>query len=460
MTLPATLSGHRDAAQRPHSSTLVMGRVDPVETILVCFTLVIYMGTLRSILFGAGEGDREGGSFLSQVTLLSIYGSTIGLLLMRGMPSWFGKLIVKTAPLLLLTFYAVISASWSDAPAVTIRRGIALLLTMMFAYYVVTRFSAREFLNILALAFAVFMVIGVMAIAVPGEGITPGGPYAGAWQGFTGNKNEFGRTLGLMGALMLVCRGVGVELIRKHGLAMVAFAFLLLILAKSKTPLVAATAAVCGCIALRLVLHGRMGDVYVSAFVRAFLVVFGLIFGALMLVYGLPIILELLGRDPTLSGRTKLWEYAIGIGSEHPWRGAGYRSFWIDSNTLYFFEYFSWRKNSDGTKSDNFAGPSHGHSGYLDLWLELGFIGWGLFLLIVATALRRLTLCYRTGGRMEATFHATVLSFILIYSVTAKGILQQAEDMWFLFMVSYFYITIHVMSVTRPAPRYIPPGLR
>jgi hypothetical protein len=60
----------------------------------------------------------------------------------------------------------------------------------------------------------------------------------------------------------------------------------------------------------------------------------------------------------------------------HPMLGAGYRSFWTPEGASYVYARI-------------WAVIGNGHNGYLDVWLELGFIGLGLFLVMFFTAVRR-----------------------------------------------------------------------
>ena len=83
--------------------------------------------------------------------------------------------------------------------------------------------------------------------------------------------------------------------------------------------------------------------------------------------------LEAVGRDLTFTGRTTIWTHAIDAGMQHSMLGAGYRAFWTPEGASYVYARI-------------WAVIGNGHNGYLDVWLELGFIGLGLFLLMFFTA--------------------------------------------------------------------------
>src|SRR5207302_5013109 len=75
-----------------------------------------------------------------------------------------------------------------------------------------------------------------------------------------------------------------------------------------------------------------------------------------------------LGRDVTLTGRTGLWPLAVDAIAERWWFGHGYGAFWLgwDGESASIWRGLSWR-------------PAHAHNGILDLGLELGVAGIGLF---------------------------------------------------------------------------------
>jgi O-antigen ligase len=160
---------------------------------------------------------------------------------------------------------------------------------------------------------------------------------------------------------------------------------------------------------------------------------------AIVVTYGWFAILEALGRDPTLTGRTKLWDWAMGINDNagREWLGSGFRAFWIGANTKYFFEVFYWNQNPDGTRSDSFAGPEHAHSGYVDTYIELGLLGVTALAVMVLSAIVVLWRAFRQGDPRVGFIFAVILSFLLVYATTERSILQHSEDLWFLVMLFY-----------------------
>ena len=76
------------------------------------------------------------------------------------------------------------------------------------------------------------------------------------------------------------------------------------------------------------------------------------------------------GRDATLTGRTVVWQALLPIAMRHPVLGDGYGGFWTpEKNHLFQI--------------------SEAHSGYLEILLDLGFLGLLIyFLFLVSSALK------------------------------------------------------------------------
>jgi exopolysaccharide production protein ExoQ len=85
----------------------------------------------------------------------------------------------------------------------------------------------------------------------------------------------------------------------------------------------------------------------------------------LILAFGFNINGELagaVGRDPTLTDRTKIWAFLFGMHT-NPFVGTGYQTFWIGPRLEWF-----WQKSGLGFLNE-------AHNGYLEVYLELGLIG-------------------------------------------------------------------------------------
>jgi exopolysaccharide production protein ExoQ len=84
------------------------------------------------------------------------------------------------------------------------------------------------------------------------------------------------------------------------------------------------------------------------------------------------------GRDPTLTGRTHIWDVLLAM-QTNPVVGTGYESFWLGPRLRWVWE--------------QAGGINEAHNGYLQIYLNLGFVG--LFLLCAFLLASYWTACKR-----------------------------------------------------------------
>jgi O-antigen ligase len=131
-------------------------------------------------------------------------------------------------------------------------------------------------------------------------------------------------------------------------------------------------------------------------------------------------LLQGIGRNSTLTGRTLIWK-AVLAQKIHPLIGAGFESFWMGN-----------RMESVWTMSQN--GIQQAHNGYLELYLNLGWIGLALLAaMIVAGYWNGLALYRRDpqAGRLRIAF----LTAAVVFAFTEAGFRMLSPD-WFGFLVA------------------------
>ena len=127
-----------------------------------------------------------------------------------------------------------------------------------------------------------------------------------------------------------------------------------------------------------------------------------------------------LGKDPTLTGRTQIWETVVKF-TPSPLLGAGFESFWLGQRLKDLWTIFVWR-------------PNQAHNGYVEVYLNLGWIGLTLLFLIMMTGYGRVVRGFRqdksTGSLRLAYFTITV-----IYNLTEAGF-RLFNPVWIIFLLS------------------------
>nr|WP_238392964.1 O-antigen ligase family protein [Myxacorys almedinensis] len=122
-----------------------------------------------------------------------------------------------------------------------------------------------------------------------------------------------------------------------------------------------------------------------------------------------------LGRDPTLSGRTYIWQVVNIHFWERPWFGFGRSAFWsaesrFPRTAALFF-------------GDRYV-PPHAHNGFMDTALDIGLIGLGLFLIsFIAAYVCALRRAY-AAEHSEELFPLAFLTFLALNNMTESYLLR------------------------------------
>lgn len=132
-----------------------------------------------------------------------------------------------------------------------------------------------------------------------------------------------------------------------------------------------------------------------------------------------------LGRGEGLSGRTEIWAAVIGAAG-NPLIGTGFESFWISPNVQKV-----WRSLSGWWDP---KGLNEAHNGYLEVYLNLGWIGVCLIALILFSGYRRAGEAF---GR-DPEFGGLMLAYVAtatFYSITEAGF-RSLSPSWFFFLLA------------------------
>jgi len=418
-----------------------------LERVFCILALMTLAGALAPYLTGFRSGGEisnrdfaaevDSGNIKFQAVTLAIY--SIGLLYLLAERIRMPKLLIGNWALLALTGFALFSALWSYYPEATFRRAFALLLTTTFAYYLVLRYTPRELLQLVAWAIFLGAVLSlILVILYPGSMTYRSGPLAGSWMGSFGHKNRFGRMMGLgvvVFALLMIEKGGKTNWFTWAGLCLCGF---MLAMSLSRTAWITTIVLLMFIPTLRFLRGARLPlSLRVGSLITLGFVV--IMAGIHFLIVGL----EALDRDLTFSGRTTIWTYAVIAGMEHSMLGAGYRAFWTPEGANYVYARI-------------WGVIGNGHNGYLDLWLELGFIGLSLFLLMFFTALKRAYSRLIRSNDIVGLFYPLILIYALIYSFTEKFLMEQSDMIWVLIMVTLIYLTPRRLPVVdrSPAPAH------
>ncbi len=321
-----------------------------------------------------------------------------------------------------------ISIAWSDFPAVSFKRWIRSTGDLVMALLVLTENKPGEAIKTLIMRIGLLLlplsVILIKYFPDIGVAYTIDGLMK-MWTGVTTHKNE-------LGVLSLIC---GVFLVwhmmtfwRTSKIQYLQVLLLLMVFwllrgstsSDSKTSILAFVLSCCLLVFLKLLAaRPRLVGPMILAMALIFFFFNGLSQGlANSSLYDL--ILKAAGRDTTLTGRTDLWKELLGIAAENPFFGRGYGSFWI-GNTHNLWYKFIWL-------------PTQGHNGYIDVFLELGLVGF-LFLIAAIMHAAKNILKELNTDYAHASLRLVFFLMILIHNYTESSFLRGSSFLWFIFLL-------------------------
>jgi O-antigen ligase len=317
----------------------------------------------------------------------------------------------------ILMGFAFLSALWSQSPEVTLRRSAALCVTEVVALFISARFDLHQQLGLFRLGFELLLVGSVLAVLfLPGIATSPEASEAG-WRGILPHKNALGATAAI-GVLLEWSSEGGNWLahLRKYGGLVLA----LVLLWFSQSVTAQLSLIVVG-VALQFVkpLRWKLTSsipLLITEFLAAVVIV-GLI------LYNFETVTGFFGRNSNLSGRRPLWEFLGAMILRHPWIGYGFGAFWAGGN-------------SDSETVGAVVGwtPWHSHNGYLEVLLNLGIIGLGLFFISCLGTMRNLVAFYRSRSSVAHIWPVGAIVFILFSNMAECSIVRQNNILWVLFL--------------------------
>jgi exopolysaccharide production protein ExoQ len=203
--------------------------------------------------------------------------------------------------------------------------------------------------------------------------------------GLFGSKNYFGYSVGL---LLLTATIVAFDRSRPGIVRLIAFAAaavspVLLVLSRSTGALVFSMAAIAVTCPLAFVARFVPAFRFAALLLMAFLVVLFLI--VWLYVGDFTTLLNSLGKDVTLTGRTWMWKWADMAIEQHSMLGVGYQAYWQPGN---------WGAEeiwSHDLKVDKTG--YHFHNTFLQVTVDLGYVGLLVLLATLATISARIGSC-------------------------------------------------------------------
>jgi exopolysaccharide production protein ExoQ len=371
------------------------------------------------------QANPEEGSPLDAAIFLGLIFSGFAVMLRRNI-QW-GNFVKHNVWLTLFIGYAGLSVFWSDFPFVAFKRWIKEFGNLIMVLIILSEHDHPSIIKQLFSRFAYLLVpLSIVLIKYfPDYGRTFS-PWGGAeYTGVGLNKNY-------LGFLCLTCsffffwrilgwwkdrRNVS-KIWKKEGLLYLVFmAMLFWLFGMSNS----ATSVMCFVIG-SCILVGVDLSVIKQHKERIGIIFCGICLSLIYLEtsFGLSdLVFDLMGREKSFTDRVPLWNEVLALGT-NPIFGEGYNSFWITDGARRFSESLWWHPNST-------------HNGYLDTYMNLGWIGICFLVLVIYSAFRKATRTLYSDfdyGR----FRLGWLIIVLFYNVTETAF-AGLHLIWFVFLL-------------------------
>ncbi|KQW79658.1 O-antigen ligase family protein [Brevundimonas sp. Root1279] len=392
--------------------------IEPAPNVWERGLCIVLIAMLTGALIGPVFAPLQEETPVLRLVWLPAYAAIGGLILFRMNRMW--RAWPGAVAIVLLIGLTFASKYWSIDPATTSRRVIALTISGAFALYLGAVFRGPHLPRLLMHA-ALLMAVGslIMVFAFPAIGVHHQ-ENAGLWRGLWYEKNQMGAVM-VIGATAAAACLASPDPRRLLPAIALALSSGLVLATQSKTSLL--------CLMIGLGMVGgfwalrRGGPAF--AVVAIWAAVVAAAAGIWIWESHSVAVLEALGKDPSLTGRTDIWDALMRKVADRPWTGYGYGAFWGREGESVPAD---WVRKETG-----WAVPS-AHNGWIDLLVQLGWPGaWLVGGLIGLSGL--VTVLRATGaGMREGWWSLGFLAAFFVLSLSESILLTHQSLPWVLFL--------------------------
>lgn len=360
-------------------------------------------------------------------------------------------------PLSAILGLMLIGSIWSNYQLVSLGAALVQLATTSFALFLATSFNWREILRLFAgtlrgilFTSVLFELFAAAVVRGPIEPFFPNysgdHPPAVAFYWTQGNLFSNDRIQGIVGnsnmlayMAMVAIVVFAIEIAANTTTRLVsALSFLaaipMLVLSRSAS-IGFALAAVVAAAVVSIAAEGKDRDTRH----RYYRVAWGVIGTAALLVLTFRAeIFSLIGKSPDMTGRTKIWKIVLNLIDQRPLHGWGWSSYWVP-----------WVEPYKGLVVINNVPYYQAHNAFLDVWMQLGIVGLGLFILLIGLTFVRL---WRLAVRHTSPLYLwPILVFVGIVT-------QNLTESRILVEIGWVILVLFAVKVQEPADMLEPLG--
>ncbi|MEH2394634.1 MAG: O-antigen ligase family protein [Nostoc sp.] len=386
------------------------------EQILTVTCLMIYSGTPLIPLLTDGFTVKDADRGIFRLFFTFTYIVSLSLIALR----WKKVTYVFSRDKFIWALIGVcaLSSFWSLDPDTTVRRVFALAATTTFGLYLASRYTLKEQLKLCAymLGFSAVMCF-LFVIFLPQYGL--GNDVDGAgWRGIYPSKNSLGETF-VLGAAIFFFQAMTNQENRWISWLGYVTSGVLIFFSKSTTSMVNFIIITAAVVIYYRILHLKYKVMIpILTFISTIAIAFYTWF-----LSEADTILGSVGKDTTLTGRSEIWSAVLEMIAKKPLLGYGYGAFWIENNS----------ESTIVQQTIQWNAPNS-HNGFLDLWLQLGLLGFSVFLIGFVINLLKAIYLIRWNQTSESLWLLVYFTVIILTNLAETTFLEQNSVEWILYV--------------------------
>jgi exopolysaccharide production protein ExoQ len=375
-----------------------------------------------------------GGVLFDRVSKLAIFLACMAFALQRH--ASVRRLSTHTKLITAFPFLALLLAPLSQLPSRTISSGGLLLSAILLLYYIMSRYSLDQLLEMmLALGTATMAASIVFALALPQYGLDQMGGHSNAWKGIFSAKNSLGN-MALYFLTMAVCYPGRNVFLRTVRVWQIIFCLTAIAFSRAATAYLLTAIYISCLLTLTTLRRFRKKDYFVVCLLL--LITFS---AAIVVIVAWPdFLIQLLGKDMTLTGRTGIWIAVLDSIAKRPLLGYGYQAFWLglEGESYRVVLTVSWML-------------AQAQNGFLDIMLEDGVAGLAIVLLVFGFAFRDGIFCLLRAhdkAQLRAVeWYLTIVILTLLYNLDESYLFDPKQLSSMIFLLACIGLRIEWLRV-------------
>jgi exopolysaccharide production protein ExoQ len=375
------------------------------------------------------ESNPDASSLALRIIASLIYSITLMLLVVRWQETW--KTISKNKWIIFLLLLAIVSVTWSSVPTIAVKKVVSLIGTTMFGIYLGSHYNFNRQLKLLGWSFGISIVLSfIFVLFLPSYGVMSTNSIFGAWKGIYLHKSTLGENMVISASVFYFLSMSNFRYRLFYNVAAI-LSVILIIFSRSATSIIALASIY---ILLNVLKHLSIRSKLGISAVFSFLTVLSL--SQIGLFLNLGEFLDNSSKGITLSGRTPLWESLWEFIELKIWLGYGYGSFFSASHpeTEMLWKAHAW-------------GAVHSHNGYIQLLINLGFIGFVIFFIGYFYNLIKSLMMYLVLQEQKALWVFSFLLYTVVFNFTEVSFLSVNHLNWVI-SVAYIYSLTSMRTAT------------